>query len=119
MLPLHYHAAQFPCSRFSLSPSLSVSLHLTSPFLSPSLSPPSIQLHHPNVVHYHKCFEEGGHLYIVMELIEGASLCDCLTSMAEKKERFEEDRIWRIFTQVSPSASSIVEHFNSSLHRLL
>ena len=52
------------------------------------------------MVLYHKCFEEGGHLYIVMELIEGAPLSDIITSLADKRERFEEDRIWRIFTQV-------------------
>ena len=53
------------------------------------------------MVHYHKCFQEGGHLYIVMELIEGAPLSDIITSLADKKERFEENRIWRIFTQVA------------------
>jgi serine/threonine protein kinase len=59
------------------------------------------QLHHPNVVLYHKCFQEGGHLYIVMELIEGAPLSDIITSLADKRGRFEEERIWRIFTQLT------------------
>ena len=35
-----------------------------------------------------------------MELIEGAPLIDHITSLSEKRERFKEDRIWSIFTQV-------------------
>ena len=39
-------------------------------------------------------------LYIVMELIEGATLADHFNSLKEKKTRFEEHRIWNIFLQV-------------------
>ena len=35
-----------------------------------------------------------------MELVEGASLQDHFNSMIEKKEKFDEPRIWRIFIQI-------------------
>lgn len=40
-------------------------------------------------------------LYIVMELIEGATLADHFHSLKEKLTKFEEHRIWNIFLQVS------------------
>ncbi len=43
----------------------------------------------------------GGHLYIIMELIEGAPLSEHITSLQEKKQCFTEQRLWKIFTQVS------------------
>ena len=39
-------------------------------------------------------------MYIVMELIEGASLAEHFASLKEKKEVFSEERIWNIFFQV-------------------
>ena len=39
-------------------------------------------------------------LYIIMEYIEGAPLADHFHSLTEKRERFSEERIWRIFVQV-------------------
>lgn len=38
--------------------------------------------------------------YIVMELVEGATLLDHLNSLAEKSEAMPEQRVWSIFTQV-------------------
>ena len=35
-----------------------------------------------------------------MELLEGTSLADCITTMAEKGSRFTETRIWKIFLQL-------------------
>ena len=76
------------------------------------------QLRHPNVVRYYKCFQEGkglhpvrmsfitdcvpagDHVYIVMELLEGTSLSDHITSLAERGSRFTENRIWKIFLQL-------------------
>ena len=39
-------------------------------------------------------------LYIVMEMVEGASLQDHFTSLVEKRETMEEARIWKIFVQI-------------------
>ena len=41
-----------------------------------------------------------GHLYIVMELVEGAPLIEHINSLQEKGQRFTEARIWSIFTQL-------------------
>ncbi|XP_076465974.1 serine/threonine-protein kinase Nek10-like [Babylonia areolata] len=58
-------------------------------------------LRHPNIVRYHRTFEENDKLYIVMELIEGATLADHFNSLKEKKSHFEEHRIWNIFLQMT------------------
>ncbi len=42
-----------------------------------------------------------GHLYIVMELLEGASLGEHISSLGEKGLRFSEERLWRIFMQLT------------------
>ena len=42
----------------------------------------------------------GGHLYIVMELVEGAPLIEHINSLQEKGQRFTEDRLWSIFSQL-------------------
>jgi len=39
-------------------------------------------------------------LYIVMELIEGATLAEHFSSLKEKQQKFSESRIWNIFLQV-------------------
>ena len=39
-------------------------------------------------------------LYIVMELIEGATLAEHFASLKEKRQKFSESRIWNIFLQV-------------------
>jgi len=39
-------------------------------------------------------------LYIVMELIEGATLAEHFASLKEKRQQFTESRIWNIFLQV-------------------
>ena len=57
------------------------------------------RLEHPNIVHYLDSFREGGMLYIVMELVDGASLLDHITSTAEKGRRMREERVWDIFLQ--------------------
>ena len=45
----------------------------------------------------------GGNLYIIMEYIEGSSLLQLCNSLKEKKKSFSEERIWKMFTQVSLS----------------
>ncbi|XP_061441951.1 serine/threonine-protein kinase Nek10 isoform X1 [Rhineura floridana] len=58
------------------------------------------QLYHPNVVRYYRTFLENDRLYIVMELIEGASLGEHFHSLKEKQQQFTEERIWNIFIQL-------------------
>eukprot|EP00795_Rhopilema_esculentum_P013960 gene13960-4920_t len=45
-------------------------------------------------------FDVNDKLYIIMELIDGAPLGEHFNSLKEKGERFSEDRIWNIFTQI-------------------
>ena len=49
-------------------------------------------------VRAHLC--AGDNLYIVMDLLEGASLLEYLNALREKHEFFSEERIWKIFLQV-------------------
>ncbi|XP_075067368.1 serine/threonine-protein kinase Nek10 [Mixophyes fleayi] len=58
------------------------------------------QLCHPNIVRYYRTFLENDKLYIVMELIEGASLGEHFKSLKEKKQQFTEERLWNIFIQL-------------------
>lgn len=58
------------------------------------------KLRHPNVVRYYSSFAVESSLYIVMEMIEGASLQDHFNALLERKGHLEEDRIWHIFVQV-------------------
>lgn len=46
------------------------------------------------------CVCSGEHLYIVMDLIEGAPLNEHFNSLKEKKQRFTEDRMWKVFVQI-------------------
>ncbi|CAJ0943074.1 unnamed protein product, partial [Mesorhabditis belari] len=58
------------------------------------------QLRHPNIVRYRKIFVESHRLYIVMDLIEGASLKEHINSTKEKREKFDEGRVWSITIQL-------------------
>eukprot|EP00730_Choanoeca_flexa_P019189 TRINITY_DN9365_c0_g1_i1.p1 TRINITY_DN9365_c0_g1~~TRINITY_DN9365_c0_g1_i1.p1 ORF type:complete len:1046 (+),score=140.85 TRINITY_DN9365_c0_g1_i1:87-3224(+) len=58
------------------------------------------QLKHPNVVLYKSSFKQDDNLYIVMELIEGASLLDHVNAMKEKAESFTDKRVMFIATQI-------------------
>lgn len=58
------------------------------------------QLRHPNVVKYHKAFQEKDKLYVIMELVEGAPLGEHFNSLKEKGTKFSEERIWHIFIQI-------------------
>ena len=51
-------------------------------------------LNHPNVIHYYESFKVGESLYIVMELVEGATLLDHLSSLTEKGQQMGEEAIW-------------------------
>lgn len=57
------------------------------------------KLRHPNIVRYRRVFIENHKLYIVMDLIEDASLKDHINSVKEKCETFPEARIWNIVIQ--------------------
>jgi NIMA (never in mitosis gene a)-related kinase len=59
------------------------------------------RLEHPNIVSYYTSFVEGSDLFIVMELIEGASLADHLSSLQEKGQEFQsEEKVWPVFIQL-------------------
>ncbi|XP_051921819.1 serine/threonine-protein kinase Nek10 isoform X1 [Hippocampus zosterae] len=58
------------------------------------------QMAHPNIVKYYKTFVHDDKLYIVMELIEGVPLLERCNSLKEKKQRFTEEQIWKIFIQM-------------------
>ncbi|KAK3775072.1 hypothetical protein RRG08_048282 [Elysia crispata] len=58
------------------------------------------EMRHPNIVRYYKTFELDDKLYIVMEFIEGAHLGEHFNSLREKKEKFQESRIWDILLQL-------------------
>ena len=57
-------------------------------------------LQHPNIISYYESFKHKHNLYIVMELVEGATLLDHLNSLTEKGGCMAESRIWAIFTQI-------------------
>src|SRR5688572_28788672 len=52
------------------------------------------------------CACAGDRLYIIMELIEGATLGEHFTSLKEKRESFTEEKIWHIFFQVRATHNS-------------
>ena len=52
-------------------------------------------LNHPNIIKYYTSFVESQTLYIVMELIEGQTLADYISSLKEKNQRIDEGKIWR------------------------
>jgi len=57
-------------------------------------------LQHPNIIRYFDSFVEKGNLYILMELVDGATLLDHINSFGEKGAFLTEERIWHIFCQV-------------------
>ncbi|EDQ86523.1 uncharacterized protein MONBRDRAFT_38400 [Monosiga brevicollis MX1] len=58
------------------------------------------KLKHPNVVKYMDSFVDGSNLYVVMEMVEGASLQENVNALKEKGQTFRETRIWRIAIQI-------------------
>eukprot|EP00055_Hartaetosiga_balthica_P013046 m.65389 g.65389 ORF g.65389 m.65389 type:complete len:1455 (+) comp8151_c1_seq1:983-5347(+) len=58
-------------------------------------------LQHPNVVRYDTSFVMDQTLFIIMEMVDGASLQDHFNAFVEKHKTIEETRIWRIFVQIS------------------
>lgn len=57
-------------------------------------------LKHENVVEYRKFFHDSDRMYIVMQLVEGASLQDHLGTLQDKGRTMDEPRIWVIFVQL-------------------
>ena len=58
-------------------------------------------LDHPNITKYYTSFSEGQYIYIVMELLDGASLADFILSQSEKKQRVKEEVVWSILSQLT------------------
>jgi Serine/threonine protein kinase len=50
-------------------------------------------LDHPNIIKYYTSFVDNGALYIVMELVEGQTLADYISSLKEKNQRLVEGKI--------------------------
>ena len=73
-------------------------------------------LQHPNIIRYYDSFQQGDSFYIVMELVEGATLLDHLNSLSEKRQSMAEPRIWQLFTQVC--AAVLAFHSLSALGTL-
>ena len=42
----------------------------------------------------------GDHVYIIMELLEGAPLSDHISSLTERGSKFSEVRLWKLFMQL-------------------
>jgi len=57
-------------------------------------------------------------LYIIMELVEGATLGEHFASLKEKRQKFSESRIWNIFFQVSRPSPYFHDHTAVALVRL-
>jgi NIMA (never in mitosis gene a)-related kinase 10 len=57
-------------------------------------------LDHPNIIKYYTSFSEGQYIYIVMELLDGASLADFILSQSEKRQRVKEEVVWSILSQL-------------------
>ena len=57
-------------------------------------------LNHPNVVRYYDVFEGDGRVYLLMQLVEGATLQEVVESESEKSHRFTEERLWHVFIQL-------------------
>ncbi|CAD6186028.1 unnamed protein product [Caenorhabditis auriculariae] len=58
------------------------------------------QLRHPNIVRYRRIFVENHRLYIVMDLVQGASLREHIVTMKERKKLFREDWVWHVVVQL-------------------
>lgn len=52
--------------------------------------------------HFHMTMfhHAGEHVYILMELLEGAPLSDHISSLVERGSKFSEGRLWKIFLQL-------------------
>ena len=69
------------------------------------------RLTHPNVIRIHDIGEDGGMLFISMELVEGQTVGDILI----KKKRFGTDEFLKLFNQFAPALGYI--HSQKVLHR--
>ena len=58
------------------------------------------KLDHPNIVRFYESFEDSNELFIAMELVDGASLNDYLTSLREKGQTLDEEAVWAIFLEL-------------------
>ena len=59
------------------------------------------RLDHPNVVKYHESFRDGNAVYIVMDLVEGASLLEHIRSVEARGRRVAESFAWDCFSQLA------------------
>ena len=73
-------------------------------------------LDHPNIVRYYESFRYDSSFYIVMELVEGVSLTECINSSKEKNKPLEESLIWHVLIQTL-QALSYLHNTKEVIHR--
>lgn len=73
------------------------------------------RLSHPNIVTVHDASEQGGHLYIVMQLVDGGTLKSRLDQLQSKGQTLDVFEARHIFTQLASALS--YAHDNGIIHR--
>ena len=74
------------------------------------------ELNHPNIVKYYTSFEEKDKVCIVMELVDGSSLGDFISTLADKKQYLKEKEAWEIIIQLV-SALRYLHNDKKVVHR--
>lgn len=73
------------------------------------------RLAHPNIVTVHDAHEQGGHLYIVMQLVDGGTLKHRLDSLEEQGKTMELAEAFPIFKQLASALT--YAHEQGIIHR--
>jgi len=73
------------------------------------------RLSHPNIVTVHDASEQNGHLYIVMQLVDGGTLKSRLDQLQSGGQTLDAFEARRIFTQLASALS--YAHENGIIHR--
>ncbi len=68
------------------------------------------RLSHPNIVTVHDASEHKGHLYIVMQLVDGGTLKQRMDQLQEQRKTMDVAEATRIFTQLASALNYAHEH---------
>lgn len=68
------------------------------------------QITHPHIIKFEKSFQEGNHLYIILELAKGGNLQSKLNVMKQNNEKFELITIWKYTYQIISGLSILHQH---------